>query len=137
MIDHYREVASPAAIRSASLRYINRIDTPGVAPVISDYFSFSPNFPSLAGTEPQSILVGTEFRYEDNDALVVQLVTVEPDEPETTAFVLDLSHSTRDDGPIELAQAVAWLDRAHERLGIAFEQIITDHLRIGMMQGGA
>jgi len=76
-----------------------------------------------------SFIGGTRFRIGD-DSCKVELQSAVPDTPENRAFLLVIDYSLAPDRTIVAADALEWIERAHEKVDESFfEKCIKDPLR--------
>lgn len=127
--DEYTKISAPKFINRIGLRYINRIETGLKRVEIEDYLLAVPQIPK---TMPQlyiNWLQKTEIPYtENNGILILQSGSIHEHDNNVT-FLLDLDFITQQDHKIELANAIKWIEKAHEIIEISFEACITDEAR--------
>lgn len=125
----YVEVASPPAVNSVNLQYINEIVIPEPRIEMADYFRL---YPQLDGPLPQehgTFLLTVELHFEGGaDSLRVQLSTLPAEgAPANQRFLLVLRYSPA--STTKLGDVLAVLDVAHAHVEDTFEGCITDRLR--------
>lgn len=127
-----RRVIPDPVIERFGLRYVNKIEIRTEKPVedivIGDYFAIHAEAPgSLARHGP--FIAGVQVPFEgEREYLRVQIVRSEMKEP-GTAVRLDLEYGTLETGNVSIEKALEAIDVAHERVGRAFEECITDRTR--------
>lgn len=125
-LSHYQEVAHPVAIRTLSLRYINRIVFPSAPVTIEDFLRFYPTVPL---TLPQTFVgwaLSVNIPASDEDLLRITSGSNE-DNPEEVAFVLDIEFIALTG--CQLDQVGKKIEQGHESVQQAFEECITDKAR--------
>ncbi len=126
------KVIRDPVIERFGLRYVNKIEIRTEKPaediVIGDYFNIHPHAPgSLASHGP--FIAGVQVPFEgEREYLRVQIVRSEMKEP-GTAVRLDIEYGTLETSNVSIEKALEAIDVAHERVGRAFEDCITDKTR--------
>lgn len=124
------ETVNPKGLERIGLRYINRVEVPGIPVKREDYFWFRP---FLGEGLPQNVggfIVGCMLPFaEGRDSCRLQLTTAVPEKPETVAFVLDLDYFLAKAQAVAVNEALEWVDAAHQGVLEIFEGCITDRLR--------
>ena len=129
----YRDVANPEALRRIGLRYINRLEIPQSAIRIEDYILVVPNIPEPVPQVFVTWIQRVEIPFVDaNGLMVVQSGLVKQDDPNTTAFLLDLDFITLDTRKVNLDNVMEWVTQAHDEVEKTFEACITDKTRTFM-----
>ncbi len=126
----YKEVANPKAFKRIGLRYINvfEFDEPKIE--LMDYFKYYPFIPKKLPQTHESFLTRVEFPYENNnERLILTLATAVPTKPNSISLVLDIDYAMIKPEYISFKKIEEWLDKAHERVEIAFEASITEQTR--------
>ncbi|MEU2703734.1 TIGR04255 family protein [Micromonospora aurantiaca (nom. illeg.)] len=128
-LQHYCELVHPEHISSIGLRYVNRIKLPESTITFDDYFTVAQVLPASGFPATlSSFFDRMELRYEEIPASIAfTWASVNSDEPDTAAFVLDLDLRWRGKTPFENAESN--LKELRERERAAFESLITDKLR--------
>ena len=133
-VDAYRELDPECRVSRISLRYVNRIIIPGVALDLTQWFTSSPTLPDGVTQSMNALMSRVETTYEDGARLAITLATIHHDNPNESAFLLDLDLSWTPDTPVPLSDRVyAIVDSLHDRESTAFEAMITDATR-GLFQ---
>ncbi len=122
------EVAEPGGVLRVGVRYINKIVLPDQEVELKTWFRCGPpTVPELPG-KIAGFVSRVEFLYPDAVKLLLTQASIDtPEEP--SAFLLDLD-VLWDGGEAQLPDAIMTVvDDLHERVGSAFEAIITDAAR--------
>lgn len=128
--DAYCESANPKGIRRIGLRYINRIEIPGLGIEMEDYFLFYPFVGPNLPQEHGPFIVGIQIPHESSrDVLRLQLANASTEMPDVIPVMLDLDYFLAKPGEVALAAVSEWLEIAHNHVEEAFEACITDLLR--------
>jgi len=124
-----RNTVEVKGVERIGLRYINRITVP-ISQPIEEYFAFHPLVGPNLPQKMMSFSVGAEFAlHEGRDRCRVQLMTAAPESSETSTLFLDIDYFLARPKGIDLADALAWVDEAHDKVESIFEGCITDRLR--------
>ena len=111
------------------LRYINHIELPAQGGELAEYFEFYPFVGQRLPQQMVSFLAGVEFSYaDDRDRCRVQLTPI-PGSGGKSLFMLDIDYFLARPGAVEVVDALAWVEEAHNRVEEVFEGCITDKLR--------
>ena len=111
------------------LRYINHIELPAHGGELAKYFEFYPFVGQRLPQQMVSFLAGVEFSYaDDRDRCRVQLTPI-PGSGGKSLFMLDIDYFLARPGAVEVVDALAWVEEAHNRVEEVFEGCITDKLR--------
>jgi len=112
------------------LRYINRIEIPGTNVQLKDYFDYRPCIGDKLNRNIGAFMVGTLWTYsEKSDNCNIRLSNEVSDEPNKSAFMLDLDYFTVNASAIKPDNALDWLEKGHSVINESFEGCITDKLR--------
>ena len=126
----YQEVASPKGLHRVGLRYINLIEVPSKQLALAECLKFLPQLEWPTPLTVESFLVGLQVFFADKrDILTMQLSSGASEQPDGSAFVLDLDYGLGQSGSVPLNAVGEWLDEAHLRVEDAFENCIRDTLR--------
>lgn len=123
----YKDVVGVETVQRLGLRYVNRIVIPTPAVDLDEYFTCAPRSPEGLPDRMASLLSRVEYVYDDGKKLIVTFATIEAT-PGTCAFLLDLDGVWEGQG-IGVDVVLPILDDLHERIGSAFETLITDKTR--------
>jgi uncharacterized protein (TIGR04255 family) len=111
------------------LRYINHIELPAQSVGLAEYFEFYPYVGQRLPHQTVSFLAGVEFAYaDDRDRCRVQLTPI-PGSGGKSLFMLDIDYFLARARAVEVVDALAWVEEAHDRVKEVFEGCITDKLR--------
>ena len=134
-LDLYVEIAQPNSVTSINLRYINRIEVPGLEVEkgidIGDYMVAVPGVPHQLLREPMSQFIQrVEIPMSQAGAtLILQSGSLPPEREGVYSFLLDLEVVTNLTKPVSFDHVRDWVTQAHSELNGAFEACITDQLR--------
>ncbi|MFO7917639.1 MAG: TIGR04255 family protein [Anaerolineae bacterium] len=129
-IKAYISVAEPEQIRRIGLRYINRIKIPKERINLEEYFDFRPFVGSKLPQELSGFMIGIQSEYDNGqNNLRLQLKSSTADDPESTAYLLDLDYFTSQPTNVSMEEVLMWIEKAHNRIQRAFEGCLTDKLR--------
>lgn len=126
----YFEVVKPEVIKSASLRFINKMkfDSPDVE--LKDYFNFRPFIGKNLPENYMSFITGIRVPFEsDRDALKIVISGKETNEVEPFSLNLDLEYFLLKSGSLTIESVFDWVNEAHNSIEASFEGCITDKLR--------
>jgi uncharacterized protein (TIGR04255 family) len=111
------------------LRYINHIELPAQGGELAEYFEFYPFVGQRLPQQMVSFLAGVEFSYaDDRDHCRVQFTPI-PGSEGKSLFMLDIDYFLARPRAVEVVDALAWVEEAHDRAEEVFEGCITDKLR--------
>jgi uncharacterized protein (TIGR04255 family) len=111
------------------LRYINHIELPAQSVELAEYFEFYLSVGQRLPQQMVSFLAGAEFSYaDDRDHCRVQLTPI-PGSGGKSLFMLDIDYFLARARAVEVVDALAWVEEAHDRVKEVFEGCITDKLR--------
>jgi uncharacterized protein (TIGR04255 family) len=127
-LDNYCKAANPKAIRKIGLRYINRIVIPLPEVKIQDYLLASPNIPDALPQRINVWLQRSEIPFDAAGVLVIQTGSVRESGQSGVVFLLDLDFVTAGE-PFSIGTAEDKLEVAHQNVGLAFEECVTDMAR--------
>jgi uncharacterized protein (TIGR04255 family) len=133
-----QHVVEVKGIQRLGLRHVHALALPARNVKLSEYFEFHPFVTRKLRQQMVSFLMGTEFSFaDDRDRCRVQLVGPPPDAGEKRRFVLDIYHFLFQPCAVEIADAMSWIETAHDHVEEVFEECITDKLReiLGGKQG--
>lgn len=127
----YRKVASPQAISRIGLRYINRLEFPGLQSVdIESFLLAAPAVPSVVPQVFSSWMQRVEIPFEEaNGLLALQSSSLREEGQQNVAFLLDLDFISLRAELVTLDSAMNWVERAHDEVEKTFEACITDEAR--------
>ena len=126
----YKEIATPKGLKRISLRYINIFEFQESKIELQDFFKFYPSIPKDLPQIHGPFLMRVEFPYDsDSEALVLSLGSTIPAKKNTIALLLDIDYRTIKPESVSFDEIPDWLDKAHNRIEMAFEACITDKLR--------
>lgn len=130
-LDVYRQVANPQAISRIGLRYINRLEFPGLQSVdIERFLLAAPAVPSAVPQTFSSWLQRVEIPFmEANGLLILHSSSVRDEGQQNVAFLLDLDFITLQAELVKLDSAMVWVEQAHDEVEKTFEACITDEAR--------
>ena len=132
-LKEYKSAASPQRVSRIGIRYINRIEIPGTRVSMEDYFTIYPQLSKSLGNTHRSFLVRVEVPQADQGHTV--LITFGSSEPpqaigDKLLFMLDLYDIAELNIPPNESEVRAQIRQAHGNVGRAFEDSITDRLRV-------
>ena len=136
-LNAYFDVAKPPSITRVGIRYINRIVTP--KPLAAEVDTYLTNIiPRLCAHIPglppitaalRAFHARNEFVTPDNIKVLVTLATLQPMDPATSEYLLDID-TTFDQAPSRnVDDAMSLSERLHTLEGAIFEGLITDAAR--------
>jgi uncharacterized protein (TIGR04255 family) len=125
----YREVAGVDSVVRIGLRYVNQVQIPLKQIRIEDYFTCAPQTPAGLPDLMASFMTRTEHVFEDKGKLILTFASLDwtASAPACT-FLLDLDAIWEGPGT-PVAGAMSIVDVLKERVGSAFEKLITQKLR--------
>lgn len=123
----YRELAKPKSIRSVGVRYINRIEIPGLVLEMQKYFGLYAEIPEALGGSHGPFMIRVEIPSKSLEhRMLVTFGTAPPKKSDHSSFALDL-YDKSEAATFETLPEV--VDGAHENIERAFEAILTDSTR--------
>lgn len=128
-----RTVVGYRRLSRIGVRYINRIDVPRVDGTIDfeSYLAIKIDLPETIPTI-QNYAWRFEHRYEDQNVLaIVQSAIVEPEVPNTGAFVIDIDIVALHDLPVQQDDILQGLEEMRKLKNTLFEACILDKARGG------
>lgn len=129
-LDIYRELARPKGFARLGVRHIDRVIIPAPTVRMEDYFALYPEIPPAVGTAHGAFMLRVEFpERSPGHKLLITFGSAPPEEPNTTAFLLDYYDVSEPGGAIRREDAQPWVRTAHENIISAFEASITNQLR--------
>lgn len=126
----YKEIANPRGLKKITLRYINKMDFDKKDFELKKYFQYFPSIPDTLPRIQDSFFVSSEFSYEEGEKLILTLGNTISPEPNVVSVTLDISYLIVVSGHLSFDDIPNWLEKAHERIRVAFETSITDETRI-------
>ncbi|BCL82407.1 TIGR04255 family protein [Ktedonobacteria bacterium brp13] len=125
----YSEVVTARQIRRVALRYINRVILKqGIK--LEEYFNFRPTFDQGFPEEFRSFIVGVQIPRDASGGIAnLQLGTMDTDDPDSTAVLMDISFVLSQPEEIESGNVLERINTAHDQIEDIFEACITDKLR--------
>lgn len=133
----YGEVALPQKVDRIGLRYINRIEIPGAQIAMEDYFTIYPQLPKSLGNIHGSFLVRVEIpqaeqEHNQEHRVLITFGTAPLAKPikEKQVFMLDLYNIATLDVLTDESELKKQIRQAHNNVVMAFEDSITDQLRV-------
>ena len=128
----YRDALRPAAVTSAAVRYVNRLDLPGSFDDLPRYLTVLPSWPAGLGGRPGHLFVQFRLPQDDGETiLTLTQATTEPPEPGVVSVVLDLDlhRPFPNDGPADEDALWKHFEALRRRKNEVFESCITDRTR--------
>jgi len=127
----YLEVAKPKAIKRIALKSINKIEIANQTFELPDYFKFFPASPNNIETPVKNFSLHIETSLNDGrDILAMKNVSTISDNIGNSAFILDFEYIMNKPGGVELNEVENWLEIALEQLYRAFDESITEKLKL-------
>jgi uncharacterized protein (TIGR04255 family) len=127
----YRDVVRPAGIRRLALRYINRIDIPGLGPIrLEDYFQTYIELSKNLGAAVSNFFFQIHLPQTDIEAMcVVNSGGLPPALSSGVSILLDIDVFRIDNVPQEEKALWDFFDVLRLRKNLVFEALITDKAR--------
>jgi len=117
-------------LQRIGLRYINKIEIPEKTVNLETYFDFRPFLGSNLPQDIVNFMVGCMLSFNNGrDLCKVELRSAVPDNPESSAFILDLDYFLSQPKTIIADDALNWIENAHGEIEKVFEGCIKDSLR--------
>ncbi len=123
----YREVAGVDSMLRIGLRYVNKIVVPVPAFDLDEHFNCGPRTIDGLPEVIANFLTRVDYVYDDGKRLIVTFAAIEAPQG-SCAFLLDLD-GVWEGARTPMDSAMSVVDELHERMGSAFERLITDKLR--------
>jgi uncharacterized protein (TIGR04255 family) len=134
MFGVYQRIANPKSLKRIGLRFINRIEIPEKSFQISDFFMLEPRLPNEVPHQFKTVFMRVEIPYfTDPGLLILTFGSVDSDQPDKSAFILDLDFATLPDTQLSFDGCENWIESAHTNIETFFEACITEKLR-GLFQ---
>ena len=128
----YRDVAAPAAVELATVRYINRVELPiGPGFALERYFAVLPGLPGGVPSDVLTFLIHTEVVYDNPSALLRFRFGTTQSTSDVAAFLLDYEHVAH---AAELESLSSCLDAGHDRIEQAFYGSFTPMMHAEVFQ---
>jgi uncharacterized protein (TIGR04255 family) len=136
-LEIYKKLAQPRKIVRLGLRYVNRVVIPEASFAMKEYFTIYPQLPVGLGNTHGSFLVRAEVPQieQRHTVLITFAVTPQPSQNEQV-FMLDIYDILQLDGSPEDIDFQKEIQQAHDNLVVAFEDSITEQLRVLFEQDG-
>lgn len=126
----YQELVRPRALVRLGVRYIDRVIIPAPRVRMEEYFTLYPEIPAMLGAAHGAFMLRVEIpRQRREHRLFVTFGSAPPEEPETTAFLLDFYDVSEPGGEMAPEVVRKEVQAAHDNVIQAFEAILTDQLR--------
>lgn len=134
-LDAYKLVAAPQGLSAVSLRYINRLNIPAdVEEDGVDIRQYVLTHPVVPSSVPQVFLEWAQrvvIPFEAvQQSLIVQAGTTRGDNDFPLVFMLDLEARHDEEETVSLAEAMAWLEKAHLNVETVFESCVGPKARL-------
>jgi uncharacterized protein (TIGR04255 family) len=117
-------------LQRIGLRYINRIEIPGVPTELDNYFDFRP---FLGRNLPQNMtgfILECELPFNSQQDLCrVRLTNAVAEKSDRNAYILDLDYFVTQSKAVSVDDALQWVEEAHQQVEEIFEGCINDRLR--------
>jgi len=125
-----QEITEIKKIDRIGLLYINKVEIDEVTVELDEYFNFyphvSPGLPQLL----RNFLVGCEFSSHDGaDLSKLELTKTLPSKKDSNAFLLREEFYTAPAHSVKPAEAIEWIENAHNELKKLFEESVTEKFR--------
>lgn len=127
-LETYLKIVEGSAVSRVGVRYINRILIPGQNVEIEEYLNCAHMKVKGLPENYSNFLSRVEYMYDDAARLVVSYGLLGASESGVECL-LDLDAIRDEEPPIGSEQASILVDALHERVGSAFEAIVTDKTR--------
>jgi uncharacterized protein (TIGR04255 family) len=131
VLEVYRQITNPQAIRRIGLRYINRLEIPEQHEIEIERFLLA--VPTVPNDVPQvfgSWMQRVEIPFpEATGLLVVQSSSIHNEGQQGVVFLLDLDFVTLQAELVGLDSAMEWVERAHDEIEKTFEACVTAEAR--------
>ena len=124
----YREVAAVSPAVRIGLRYINRIVVPHPDAKPASFLKGLPET-QIADSSLSGFMQRLESVRKDAIKVLVTQATLQPTEPGTAEFLLDIDTLSDKEPVLDNAEILHVVDKLHEIEGAAFEALITDEAR--------
>lgn len=131
IFNKYIDIAKPKSIKRIALKSINKIEIAKQNFELCDYFKFFPASPENIETPVKNFSLHIETALHDGrDVLAMKNVSTIPDSNENSAFILDFEYIMNKPGEVSIEGVEDWLGIAHDQLYRAFDESITDKLKL-------
>lgn len=129
--DRYRKLCPTAKLTRCALRYINRVDIPGVKIEVPDYFRLYPEVPDdLPQHDVVSMTLNVQIPQQDLDCMAtINQGLVDPPRPDVISVLLDIDIFRLGIEKWEDTQVWEFLEKLRVRKNELFEGCITDRTR--------
>ncbi len=125
----YKEITQLRGLKKIELKYINILEFDKKIE-LKDYFQFYPFVPRNLPQLQDSFLDRVEFPDENGkERLILTLASVVPKKPDILSILLDLDYVMATPEYVSLDNVSEWLEKAHEKIEVAFEASITNRTR--------
>jgi uncharacterized protein (TIGR04255 family) len=126
----YRDIAKPAGVIRAALRYVNRIDVPEP---LTDIQSYLRTFPHISDELPQMtdgyfMQIGIPFNKIEGRATITEAI-IQPQKPGFVSIVLDIDVYREYQSPAPEDQVWSMLDQIRDIKNEIFEACLTNKTR--------
>ena len=135
-LSNYLEIAPQQTVRQVGLRYINRFEFEAESFSVARHLGLSDFLPARFREATAPFLFRVEMPQSQQERLVLTMGTIEIDQPDRVAILLDLDHQSSTSEGFEVVALKDTLERAHQRIEDAFESFLTDDLRHQFGKGG-
>jgi uncharacterized protein (TIGR04255 family) len=124
----YAEVAEPGGVSRVGVRYINKINLPDQEIELKTWFQCGPPSVPELPSKMAGFMSRVEFLYPDAVKLLLTQASIDaPEEPAAVLLDLDVLWASGEARTPDAIMTV--VDDLHERVGSAFEALITDAVR--------
>jgi len=129
-LETYGELARPKVLARLGVRYLDRVVIRSPVVRMEHYFALYPEIPPALGASHGAFMLRVEFpERQSGHKLLVTFGSAPPEEPGTTAFLLDYYDVSEPGGTITKESVQPYVQTAHENVIEAFEASVTDQLR--------
>lgn len=128
-LSNYLDIAPQQVARQVGLRYINRLEFAAEGFSVVTRFARSGFLPTRLQEAAAPFFLRVEMPQGQQERLVLTMGTIDTDQPDRVAILLDLDHQSSATEGLDVASLREILERAHERIEDAFESCLTDDLR--------
>jgi uncharacterized protein (TIGR04255 family) len=126
----FKNTVNPLSLQGMALRYIDKINIPSKSFDLKEYFQIYPY-----STEEISKIINKYslsvniLYYDERDKLTIKLYNARKSPENQTSIMIDWNYVLVNPSKVSLDNSTDWMNTAHEKIVLVFEQAITEKCR--------
>jgi uncharacterized protein (TIGR04255 family) len=126
----FKNTVNPIGLTGIALRYIDKIDIPSTSFDLKEYFQIYPYTSEEISKVINKYSVNVNILYYDSrDRLTIKVYNARKSPENKTSIMMDWNYILVDPSKISIDSSIDWVNTAHEKIVLIFEQSITEKCR--------